>query len=855
MESSTTGLTGLDDVLKGVRPGDNVVWQVERWQEYRDFVLPYANAARAAGKRLNYFRFASHPPLLENAPCLQVHTPDSTEGFERFVTAVHDVISHSGDDSVCVFDCLSELSHIWRADSMLGNFFMLTCRRLLETRRLAYFGLYRHTHGDLALGPIRNTTQFMLDVFSHRERLYIRPLKVQYRSDKTLNQIHMRRGEDFIPVRSSAEISEVLQSSDWRGLLSDPPRDRWQQWVAGALELVNRERGGETVDPALKLEKRDVMLAELIGGDARIRELAARVLRLEDLLTVCDRMIGCGRVGGKAAGMLIARAALRQHLPGLSEKMEAHDSFYIGTDVYFTFLVQNGLWWMRQRQKRDQLARDDMRTARERILHGSFPAHVIDALDHLLAYFGEAPFIVRSSSLLEDAYGDAFAGKYDSVFCVNQGPRKKRLQALVDAMRRVYASAFGEEATTYRRRRGLLDRDEQMALLLQRVSGQLYGEHYYPHLAGVGLSFNPYVWHPDIDPASGVVRLVLGLGTRAVDSHEDDPTRILALNAPELQPVADTEHTQRKMDALDVAANELVTGPFDTFIPKGEDAPPMRLFASTTRHDPHPRLTFEGLLRDTALVDDLRRMLRTLEEVYQTPVDVEFCVNFLDHDYRINLLQCRPFQIRNEEIEPPDAALDTSPPVLEAKGTMIGIGVVSPVDRLVWVDPEAYSTLPERSQRMVASTIGRLNRLTPPEKRLILIGPGRWGTREPSLGVPVRFGEISRAIAVIEIQAMHGHLLPDASLGTHFLNELIECGILYATLNPRAPGCRVNRDALLHGPNRLAELLPESEHWLQDVITVVDPPHMRVHANGLKQHLAITLTRARLKRGVGWETL
>lgn len=835
----TTGLPGLDRILKGLRPGDNVVWQVRHWEEYRDFVLPYAVSARQAGRHLVYFRFASHPPLLSEDHYHEIHHPDPAEGFERFVTSVHDEITRSGEESVFVFDCLSELSAAWRADSMLGNFFMLTCPRLLETRRPAYFGLYRHTHGERALGPIRDTTQFMLDVFRRKDRLYIRPVKVQYRSGEVLNQIHVRRGDDFLPVRTSGEISEVLRSSDWRGLLAEPPQDRWQQLVHSALDLLRRGQRGHAVDPAQERDVCDEMLTELIGGDPRMRDLAAQVLHLKDLLSICDRLIGCGRVGGKAAGMLIARAILCRDRPALAEKLEAHDSFFVGSDVYYTFLVRNRVWWIRQRQKTGEVTEEDFETAQERILRGSFPPEVLDHFRHLLDYFGEAPFIVRSSSLLEDAYGNAFAGKYDSVFCVNQGPPDDRLRALVDAVRHVYASALGPKAYRYRKRRGLLDKDEQMALLLQRVSGQRHGGYYYPHLAGVGLSFNPYVWHRDIDPASGVVRLVLGLGTRAVDSHQDDATRILALNAPELEPTSDPDHCQRKMDALDLSANQWVTRYFED-LTRGVDSLPMHLFTSTPRFGAHPRLTFEGLLRDTPLVRDLRDMLQTLEAAYGVPVDVEFSVNILNRGgYQINPLQCRPFQIRNEEIRAraPDPATSTT--LLTAKGPMIGMGLASPVDRLLWVDPEAYSLLTERRQRAVASAIGRINRLTPSDKKMLLMGPGRWGTREPSLGVPVRFGEISHAIAVVELQAMHGHLLPDASLGTHFLNELIECDILYAHVNPAAPDTRMEMDALLATPNLLRDLLPESEPWLPDVVTVIDPENLHLEANGLDQHLTL----------------
>ena len=148
---------------------------------------------------------------------------------------------------------------------------------------------------------------------------------------------------------------------------------------------------------------------------------------------------------------------------------------------------------------------------------GNFAKYIVDEFSEMLDYFGQSPIIVRSSSLLEDSYGNAFSGKYESVFCANQGPHHKRLQDFLSAIRTIYASSMSEKALRYRAQRGLLDDDEQMSLLVQRVSGVRYDGLFYPQVAGVGLSRNPYVWHECIDPNAGVIRLVFGLGTRAVD--------------------------------------------------------------------------------------------------------------------------------------------------------------------------------------------------------------------------------------------------------------------------------------------------------------------------------------------------
>ena len=196
---------------------------------------------------------------------------------------------------------------------------------------------------------------------------------------------------------------------------------------------------------------------------------------------------------------------MKKNSPRFFELFEAQDSFFIGSDTFFTFLVRNGIWWVRQNQRDPEKVMEGAEQARLRIITGEFPGYIMKQFDEMLDYFGQAPFIVRSSSLLEDNFGNSFAGKYESVFCVNQGPRERRMQDFLAAVKRIYASSMSEQALRYRERRGMLDQDEQMALLVMRVSGTMHGRNFYPEMAGVGFSFNPYAWHESIDPEAGVI--------------------------------------------------------------------------------------------------------------------------------------------------------------------------------------------------------------------------------------------------------------------------------------------------------------------------------------------------------------
>ncbi len=847
--SATTGLPGLDAVLSGIEAGDNVVWAVEDIEDYRELVEPYAVAARRAGRRLVYFRFASHAPLLPRDAGAEQHDVDPTAGFDAVVRRVHGVIEGASPGTMFVFDCLSDLAAAWVSDQALGNFFVLTCPRLWNLETVTYFGFYRDRHSVYATDPIQRTTQFMLDLFRLEGRLYVRPVKVQHRSREVMNTLHVRQGDLFLPVKHSAVVAQILARTQWPGLQSDR---RWGYWrrLFREAEVVAEERRLHRGDPARELDMLGQVHQALRVHRSGIAGLVERYLGLGDFLEVYDRMIGIGSVGGKTLGMLVARAILRTRDPELASRLETSDSFFVGAEVFVTFLVQNQVWWIRDQQRAPESFLAGVEEGRRRIREGQFPPLVLEQFRGMLEYFGETPYIVRSSSILEDARGNAFSGKYESVFVVNRGSAESRLEALLDAVRRVYASVLDEEALLYRRRRGLLDSEERMALLIMRVSGAPYGRYYYPQAAGVGLSFNPFAWHREIDPHAGVLRLVFGLGTRAVDRSDDDYTRLVALNAPERQPEADfegiCEHSQRRMDCLDLQSGALVSLPFQSVIADGQELP-VDLYLSRTPEG-HPMITFENLLRHTPVAEDLRRMLKILEAAYESPVDVEFTLNFLpDGSHRIHLLQCRTFQIRREIASIPAAAIEDRTTLLAAHGAVIGVSREQPLSRIIYVVTERYAGLREQDRHAVARVIGRLNRMHPSDDRgLMLIGPGRWGTQSPSLGIPVSFTEISRASVVCEVVAMHERLIPDVSLGTHFFNDLVEHDMLYLAYFPGRAGNGLDDAWFRAAPNRLTDLVPDAVP-LAEVVRVIEcrddkrPVWLRADATSQE---ALVFTRA-----------
>ena len=850
----TTGLPRLDDALSGILAGDNIVWHVDRIQDYRAFVTPYVQAAVRDGRKLVYFRFARHEPLLpEDFPC-ERHDLNPEDGFEAFIHRIHQAIGEAGFGAYYVFDCLSDLATDWYSDAMLGNFFMLTCPYLYKLETIAYFGLLRRHHSRHATEPVQSTTQLFLDVFHSNGKLYVRPVKTQFRYTATIHLLHVWRANDaFEVVRSSAVTAEVLSNAgpDWA-----TDEMYGEEVLRRAEEMVsNPESVGLIYTQGDRLAVWGQLVRMVVTRDDAIMPLVKKHLAITDLLDIRNRMVGTGLIGGKTVGMLVARKILANEAPQVSAKLEPHDSFYIGADVFYTFLVRNGLWPYREQQHSPETFLEGVDEARAKILAGTFPDYVLRQFEEMLDYFGQYPVIVRSSSLLEDNYGNAFAGKYESVFCANQGTRETRLAAFLDAVLTVYASTMSSEALNYRARHKLLERDEQMALLVMRVTGVLQSHTFYPHLAGVGFSYNPFVWSKEIDPEAGVVRLVYGLGTRAVDRVDDDYTRVVALNAPSRRPEPDFEevcrHSQRKVDFIDLEADALRSGYFDELLKEARDVP-LDLFTSYDEHAlqqgrVHRILTFDKLLNETEFVSDMRQLLKSLETAYERPVDIEFAVNFLDErNYRINLLQCRPLQVQGTH-NPNVPELNVAPgeALLMSKGAVVGHSRVTRLDWILYVSPEQYGALAENTRHAVARAIGEINRaLGKLGGTVLAIGPGRWGTHMASLGVPVSFSEINHVAALCEVAQMHAFLTPDISLGTHFFGELVEMNMLYFALFPERAANSLDKARIESAPNVLPELVSELPATVLPVLRVVradglEPEGLWLVANAPEQQVTV----------------
>ena len=813
-EPILSGLPGLDKCLDSIRLGDNVVWQVSSLDEFRFFARAFAEQAVRDGRNILYVRFAGHAPLLPAMPGVrEVHVPLS-HLFESFTVDIHKLIEREGRDAFYVFDCLSELEEAWATDLMMGNFFHLTCPFLFQLDTVAYFPVLRGRHSFDAIDIIANTTQLFLDVFpGERGRLFFRAEKVWARPEALLSQPCCCDTADgrFYPVSESVELSRFYRSlNEAKGLKNSQSMDSWERFFHAAR--VKLDAG---LDITAECDRMcDIMLTR----DERMRRMIVEQFQPEDYFEIHDRMIGTGLIGGKACGMLLSRKIVQNRDAALFERIEPHDSFYIGSDVFYSYIVDNGLWDLKLSQKTADGYFSRAQAFSEALMQGAFSPQLRTRFCQLLEYYGNEPIIVRSSSILEDGFGNAFAGKYESVFCGNHGPLEARLQAFEAAVRTVYASTVSLSALDYRKRRGLEQLDEQMGILVQRVSGSHYAGFFMPCAAGVGYSASPYRFglaHPE----KGMLRLVCGLGTAAVDRRTGSYPRMVALDKPSVvwQTSSADRHqfSQRLVDVLPDGAEGLesleaeqvraVLPPYLAALLYSHDRETENLLRERGLRDNVLFVSCEGLVGNRALMRDMSEILRLLQETYAYPVDIEYTVNCASSgEYVISLLQCRPLQLTRtgEKVTiPPD--LQDEDILIETRGTSMGFSRCFPLDLLVYVDPVAYYNLPYREKYRVKQAISSINwRLRGQNKRMLLITPGRICTSSPELGVPTEFSDISEFDTILELADRRAGYMPELSYGSHIFQDLVEAEILYSAVFEGA-STRVFREQALKADNEI----------------------------------------------------
>ena len=841
-----SGLQEMDQILDNIRLGDNVVWQVSDINEFIFFTLPFVNQAKQDGRSITYIRFAQHPPILEDLDGVDVVEFDPDEGFEAFTVAIHEEITRKGRDAFYVFDCLSELQPVWYTDLMMGNFFRVTCPYLFELDTVAYFPILRGRHSYDAIARIRETTQLLLDVYSNEKWIYLHPLKVWERNSETMFMPHgyRRSTGEFQVIDNGVSISRYYQTiQEAREKSQDQNIDSHDRFfnMAKAVWL-----SGSFTD-----EMEEQIIDSTMTKDKRLKQLVKRYFSPEDYFLLRDRMIGSGAIGGKACGMLLARKIADTELADYRQYSEPHDSFYIGSDVFYTYIVSNGDWRLRIRQRSREGYFEAADALKERLLHGRFPGKIREEFQKVLDYFGQNPFIVRSSSFLEDGFGNAFAGKYESVFCVNHGSEEERLEAFENAVRTVYASTMDISALEYRLRRGLDRKDEQMAILVQRVSGTYYGQYFMPCAAGVGYSHSTYQWYPNMDPNAGMLRLVMGLGTKAVDRTQEDYPRLANLDRPAITVYTNVAQkhrfSQRNIDVLDCRENRYREVKMEQLL----DVLPLWYKQVVMEHDYEAESLFreagqsrdiwfvscQRLLENKAFTGLMQRILKTLERVYGTPVDIEYAINLdRDGEFVVNLLQCRPLYTGGAEEAVNLDGLHLSDILFEVQGASMGPSRHRRVDVVVQIDPAKYNVFPYARKAEVASAVGRINRhYANTGKNLLLMAPGRVGTSSPELGVPTRFADISCFAEICEVSDSRTGFMPELSYGSHMFQDMVEAEMTYSAIWNDSRTLRYAPELLVNEPDLFPEICPDLAE-LQGLIVVTEPCDLHFWLDSVNNH-------------------
>ena len=552
---------------------------------------------------------------------------------------------------------------------------------------------------------------------------------------------------------------------------------------------------------------------------------------------------GYGKLGGKSTGLFMATKLMRGSRDHASvfDQVKTPKTWYVSSDCLLDFMRFNNLEDIYDHKYMDiERIRRDYPQIVQVFKNSRFPPEISKGLAVALDDFESRPLIVRSSSLLEDQMGAAFSGKYKSLFLANQGSKKVRLDALQDAIAEVYASVFSPDPIEYRAERGLLDVHEEMAVMIQEVVGKRVGNYFMPAFAGVAFSNNEFRWSARIKRDDGLVRLVPGLGTRAVDRLSDDYPVLIAPGQPGLRVNVTADETVRyspqKADVINLESNRFETVNIKALMRQaGDSYPESRKIVSIVDGDGirRPRgllepdwgkddvvVTFQGLIEDGNFVEKIRMVIDFLRSSINYPVDIEFACDGSD----LYLLQCRT-QSSTPQFAPAPIPRDLPRNrVIFTANRYVSNGRVPDVTHIAYVDPEGYSELSELKDLMdVGRAVGRLNKLLP-KRQFILIGPGRWGSRgDIKLGVGVTYSDINNTSVLLEVARKKGNYVPELSFGTHFFQDLVEADIRYIPLYPDDKGIVFNEHFLDRAKSIFSELLPEYEH-LQDVIRVIDVP-------------------------------
>ncbi len=753
--------------------------------------------------------------------------------FQEYRTAAQDLIDSSKPEWRVVLDLLEQTDrnlYLRIAHKMLNH---LCWTGIDEAKRLLrYYSPGTPADEELYADsnvPFRKTNLVSSNSFLCDETFKIAEDNLPPNEMMTLIQKWIQQDKLSFLIQSLISLNSTIYD------VIDAIR-RYQRMAPEGIDLPYLTKQGVLVS----------LIRRFFSDQLHFIHVAKNHIDLDDIFELLSNVVytpdSLGMLGGKSAGLFLATQILRKEAVTNSRigEFKVPRTWYIASDVLMQFIHFNNFEEVNEQKYKDiNQVRLEYPNVLQTFKNAHFPPEIIKQLSVVLDDLGDTPIIVRSSSLLEDRAGSAFSGKYRSLFLPNQGEKQPRLEALMDAIAEVYASVFGPDPIEYRAERGLSDFHEEMAIMIQQVVGKRVGRYFLPAYAGVAFSKNELRWSPRIKREDGLVRLVMGLGTRAVDRLSDDYTVLVSPGQPGLRVNVTTEdvlrYAPRKVDAINLENNTFETIEIAGLLKEyGFEFPSVQRIVSVVDGDhirtaqnwamgtPNGELvpTFDGLFSETPFLSKMHAILKTLEEKLGTPVDIEFASDGTD----FYLLQCRP-QSHGEVSGGARIPTDVPPErILFTANRYVTNGHVPEITHLVYVDPKKYNELPDRSEMLaVGRAVSELNSLLP-KRQFLLMGPGRWGSRgDIKLGVSVTYSDISNSSMLVEIARKSGNYTPDLSFGTHFFQDLVEAQIRYLPLYPDDSNIIFNEAFLCQSPNLLPELLPEFAH-LADVVHLIDIP-------------------------------
>lgn len=659
-----------------------------------------------------------------------------------------------------------------------------------------------------------------------------------------------------LPSESITQMVKVwLKDNQARFLsMAAEKRDVALVEISDALhKFCNKKEIVRSISPEENIGIKVALIRRFFNEDLNFINTIKNYLTIDYFSTMLQKTIGPsrgnGKLGGKAAGLVRAATILssKQNNSISLRNLSLPKTWFLTSDGIIEFLHFNALEEMPNIKYRNPVEiRQEYPYLEQIFKNSSMPPEIIAGLNLALDDLGDQPLVVRSSSLLEDQTGAAFAGKYKSLFVANVGTKQERLEALIDAILEVYASVFGPDPIEYRRERGLLDFNEEMGILIQEVVGRKVGKYFFPAYAGVAFSYNDARWSKRMKREDGMIRLVAGLGTRAVDRVDNDYPMLISPGQPGLRVNVNPQevlwYSQKNIDVINLITKRFETIPFEKMIREvGYNYPSLNQVVSMFQNgelitptgnmmnvtEDTPVITFARLLKSGPLVYQVKDMLNILSNELEMPVDIEFACDGDIH--KIYLLQCRPQStaIYHENITIPDDIPQER--ILFTANQYVTNGYVKGIEYIVYVDPDEYDNLETMDDLlMIGRIIGELNQKLP-KQAFILIGPGRWGSRgDIKLGVKVGYSDINNTSMLIEVAKKKKDYMPELSFGTHFFQDLVEAKIKYLPLYIDNKDTIFNEDFFMKSPNVLSRFLPSALKY-EGIVKVI--PVTRMYEN------------------------